>query len=135
MTLTVIDPVGSFSCKKCKLTFEGTYKPQQRPRKSCPSCHKMCGMTVVKSSKNRSTKNHDSPQEGPADGGALTTRLSSDDLEKRLLMALEINPHNANLLRTAIDFYLKVMIKSDSMEDEIDMEALKRIGIIAESGD
>ena len=135
MTLTVIDPVGSFSCKKCKLTFEAPYKPQQRPRKSCPKCHKMCGMTVVKSPKTQSTKNLKTPQEGITTGAPLTTRLSSDDLEKRLLMALEINPNNPNLLRTAIDFYLKVMIKSDSMEDEIDMEALKRIGIIAESGD
>jgi len=135
MTLTVIDPVGSFSCKKCKLTFEASYKPQQRPRKSCPSCHKMCGMTVNKKEKTQSTKNLISPQEGNSNGAPLTTRLSSDDLEKRLLMALEVNPNNPNLLRTAIDFYLKVMIKSDSMEDEIDMEALKRIGIIAESGD
>ena len=47
MTVTV----GHFTCKKCDLTFKGEYKPQQRPRKSCPKCHKMCGLTVTKSTK------------------------------------------------------------------------------------
>lgn len=44
MTLTL--STGSFTCKKCEVTFNGTYKAQQRPRKSCPKCHKMVGMTV-----------------------------------------------------------------------------------------
>ncbi len=43
MTLTL--PIGSFTCKKCELTFKGEYKPQQRPRKSCPKCHRMVGLT------------------------------------------------------------------------------------------
>ena len=33
--------IGNFFCTKCKTAFEGEYKPQQRPRKSCPKCHKM----------------------------------------------------------------------------------------------
>ena len=45
MTLTL--STGSFTCKKCEVTFNGTYKPQQRPRKSCPKCHNMVGMTVI----------------------------------------------------------------------------------------
>ena len=135
MTLTVIDPTGSFTCKKCKLTFEATYKPQQRPRKSCPKCHKMVGMTVKKSSKTSSTKKRILPQEGGTSHTPLTTRLTSDDLEKRLISALEQQPNNPNLLRTAIDFFIKVRIKSDAMEDEIDMEVLKSIGLVAESGD
>ena len=135
MTLTVVDPIGSFTCKKCKLTFEATYKPQQRPRKSCPKCHNMVGMTVKKSSKTSSTKKRILPQEGGTSHTPLTTRLTSDDLEKRLISALEQQPNNPNLLRTAIDFFIKVRIKSDAMEDEIDMEVLKSIGLVAESGD
>jgi len=135
MTLTVVDPTGSFTCKKCKLTFEATYKPQQRPRKSCPKCHNMVGMTVKKSSKTSSTKKRILPQEGGTSHTPLTTRLTSDDLEKRLISALEQQPNNPNLLRTAIDFFIKVRIKSDAMEDEIDMEVLKSIGLVAESGD
>ena len=135
MTLTVVDPTGSFTCKKCKLTFEATYKPQQRPRKSSPKCHNMVGMTVKKSSKTSSTKKRILPQEGGTSHTPLTTRLTSDDLEKRLISALEQQPNNPNLLRTAIDFFIKVRIKSDAMEDEIDMEVLKSIGLVAESGD
>lgn len=40
---------GTFFCKRCRITFEGDYKPQTRPRKSCPKCHKMSDMTVSKS--------------------------------------------------------------------------------------
>lgn len=43
MTLTLNK--GTFHCKKCVLTFEGEYKTQQRPRKSCPKCHNMVGLT------------------------------------------------------------------------------------------
>lgn len=51
MTLTLNK--GSFHCKKCVLTFEGEYKTQQRPRKSCPKCHNMVGLTpkVIKKKK------------------------------------------------------------------------------------
>ena len=101
----------------------------------CNSFYIQKNKPLTTPTKTKSNNKKISPQEGISNGGPLTTRLSSDDLERRLLMALEINPNNPNLLRTAIDFYIKVMIKSDSIEDEINMEALKRIGIIAESGD
>ena len=118
-------------------------KPKQAAKKLeieytksfCNSFYLQKKVPLTTPTKTSSKKKKISPQEGITSGAPLTKRLSSDDLEKRLLMALEVNPNNPNLLRTAIDFYLKVMIKSDSMEDEIDMEALKRIGIIAESGD
>lgn len=42
MTLSV----GNFYCKTCEITFKGEYKPQQRPRKSCPKCHKMADMST-----------------------------------------------------------------------------------------
>ena len=61
-----------------------------------------------------------------------TTKLSSDDLERRLINALDSQPNNANLLGKAIDFFLKVKSKTDAIEEDLDMEALKRIGLIAE---
>ena len=110
MTLTVIDPVGSFSCKKCKLTFEGTYKPQQRPRKSCPSCHKMCGMTVVKSSKTRSTTNPKTPQEGVTDGDPLTqAKLSLMSIKAKLKLLGE----------TAVDEYILTRKESRVLTEAI----------------
>lgn len=60
MTLTL--PVGSFTCKKCEVTFNGEYKPQQRPRKSCPKCHKMVGMTVSVKKNKRQEKVIPPPQ-------------------------------------------------------------------------
>ena len=135
MTLTVIDPTGSFTCKKCKLTFEATYKPQQRPRKSCPKCHKMVGKTVMKSFKTKSKKKPKTPQEGVTDGDPLTTTLSADYLEKCLTEALEINPNNPNLLRTAIEFWIKIKGKTDAIDDDFDMEVLKQIGISSTTGD
>ena len=135
MTLTVSNPTGSFYCKKCKILFEGEYKPQQRPRKSCPGCHSMAGMAVVKSPKPQSTKNLISPQEGVTDCDPLTTTLSADYLEKCLTAALEKHPENPNLLRTAIEFFIKIKGKSDAIDDDFDMEELKKIGISATAGD
>ena len=92
-------------------------------------------MTVVKSPKTQSTKNLKTPQEGPADGGALTTTLSADYLEKCLTAALEKHPENPNLLRTAIEFFIKIKGKSDAIDDDLDMEVLKQIGIKITAGD
>ena len=52
MTVTV----GHFFCKTCELTFKGEYKPQKRPRKSCPKCHKMVDMAVTTKKKTRSSQ-------------------------------------------------------------------------------
>ena len=105
------------TCKKCKVRF---YIPTQKAQKEPP--------------KTKSINKLISPQEGGKAKAPLTNSLSSNDLEQRLIMALDSQPNNANLLGKAIDFFIKVKNKSDSMEDEIDMEALKRVGIVAESG-
>ena len=134
MTLTVVDPTGSFICKKCKLTFEATYKPQQRPRKSCPKCHNMVGMTVKKSSKTKSNEKNDAETEGSNIPPPLTTTLSADYLEECLTAALKEHPDNPNLLRTAIEFFIKIKGKSDAIDDDLDMEVLKQIGISSTTG-
>ena len=73
MTLTF--PIGSFTCKKCIITFEGEYKPQQRPRKSCPRCHKPSDLTRKK----RITKSNQKPSSGhitqTTTGGGTPTLL------------------------------------------------------------
>ena len=134
MTLTVSLPTGSFYCKKCEITFNAEYKPQQRPRKSCPGCHKMAGMTVKKSSKTKFNKKNDAETEGNNPLLPLTTTLSADYLEKCLTAALKEHPDNPNLLRTAIEFFIKIKGKEDAIDDDFDMEALKQIGISATTG-
>lgn len=123
MTLTV----SNFFCKKCNITFEGEYKPQQRPRKSCPKCHKMCDLAkITKSNKKPET----SIKGGTTPSSPLNNKLSAEGLEKLIIAALNEQPNNANLLGKAIEFFIKVKGKSETIEDDLDMEALKKIGII-----
>lgn len=126
MTLTV----SNFFCKKCNITFEGEYKPQQRPRKSCPKCHKMCDLAKI-------TKSNQKPDAETRGRNSLPPplhedieKLSSEDLEKRIVTALNTQPNNAQLLGKAIEFFIKVKGKSETIDEDLDMEALKDIGII-----
>ena len=57
MTVTV----DKFYCKSCILTFEGEYKPQQRPRKSCPKCHKMVDLSKTTKPALLKNQGHSSP--------------------------------------------------------------------------
>ena len=128
MTLSV----SNFFCKKCKILFEGEYKPQERPRKSCPKCHKMCELAPkIPKSNNK----HDAETTGedlnlPPLNGVIIEKLSAEDLEKRIVAALNSQPNNANLLGKAIEFFIKIKGKSETIDDDVDMEALKKIGII-----
>lgn len=56
-------------------------------------------------------------------------KLSSEDLEKRIVNALNRHPDNAQILGKAIEFFIKVKAKTDTMEGEVDMELLKEIGL------
>jgi len=93
----------------------------------------MVGMTVKK--KTRSNNKPDAETKGRLLSTSSPTKLSAEYIEKHLMEALDKQPGNANLIGKATEFYLKVLIKSDAMEDDIDMEALKNIGIVAKSGD
>ena len=35
---------GNFYCTKCDVSWSDDYKPQQRPRRSCPKCQKSCDL-------------------------------------------------------------------------------------------
>lgn len=85
--------------------------------------------------KTKSNKKPIPSQEGDSAGVPLTTKLSAEYLEKCLTEALKINPNNPNLLRTAIEFFIKIKGKTDAIEDDLDMEVLKQIGIEATTGD
>ena len=65
----------------------------------------------------------------PPGSTSKTTKLSADYLEKCLTEALAINPNNPNLLRTAIEFFIKIKGKTDKLDDDLDMEVLKAIGV------
>jgi len=55
--------------------------------------------------------------------------LSSEDLEKRIVDALNAQPNNAQLLGKAIEFFIKVKSKTETMDTDLDMELLKEIGL------
>ena len=63
------------------------------------------------------------------------TKLSSDDLERRLINALDRQPDNANLLGKAIDFFIKVKDKASEMEEEIDIKELINSGLVKKFND
>jgi len=126
MTLSV----SNFFCKTCEIDFKGEYKPQQRPRKSCPKCHKMCEIT-------KSNKKPDTETKGEQHSTPPLTedikKLSSEDLEKRIVAALNKQPTNAQLLGKAIEFFIKIKGKEEEIDESIDMEALREIGITSTS--
>lgn len=82
--------------------------------------------TIVRKLKAKIKKGTKTPP-GP---GSKITKLSSDDLERRLINALDRQPDNANLLGKAIDFFIKVKDKASEMEEEIDIGELINSGIV-----
>ena len=56
-------------------------------------------------------------------------KLSREDLEKRIVAALNRHPDNAQILGKAIEFFIKVKGKTETISDTIDMEALRQIGV------
>ena len=135
MTLTVSNPSGSFHCKKCEIVFNGEYKPQQRPRKSCPKCHKMVGLTVVKSPK--LPKSNNKPDTETKDGGhsiPLSTRkkLTEEYIEQLIIQGLEDYPGNVQLIGKATEFFIKVKSKTSEMEEDMDISELLKNGIVKE---
>lgn len=68
--------------------------------------------------------------------GSKTQTLTSADLERRILEALDRDPNNAQILGKAIDFFVKVKgIDKEILKEDIDMEMLKDIGILVKTGD
>ena len=61
-------------------------------------------------------------------------KLTEEFIEQLIVDGLEANPGNVQLIGKATEFYIKVKNKVSEIEDNIDMEALKEIGINIKSG-
>ena len=57
------------------------------------------------------------------------TKVNEETIEKTLLELVNMRAIDAGLVRCMIDFFVKIKGKTDEIEDKIDMEALKKIGI------
>lgn len=80
MTLTLLK--ANFYCKKCNIIFEGEYKPQQRPRKSCPKCHRMRDLTqktIAPQNTTSTQKNLSSHSTTTTGGGHSNPSLNDKD--------------------------------------------------------
>jgi hypothetical protein len=55
--------------------------------------------------------------------------LTEEYIERKIYDGLEANPGNIQLIGKATEFFIKVKGKTNEIEDDIDMEALKEIGI------
>ena len=64
-----------------------------------------------------------------------TQTLTSADLERRIIEALNKQPNNAQILGKAIDFFIKVKDKTSEMEEEIDIKELINSGIVKKFND
>lgn len=68
--------------------------------------------------------------------GSKTQTLTSADLERRIIEALNKQPNNAQILGKAIDFFIKVKgIDKEVLKEDINMEMLKNLGILVKTGD
>ena len=62
-------------------------------------------------------------------------KLTEEYIEQLIINGLEANPGNIQLIGKATEFFIKVKDKASGMEEEIDMEAFRRIGLSAPTGD
>jgi hypothetical protein len=67
--------------------------------------------------------------------GSKTQTLTSADLERRIIEALDRDPNNAQVLGKAIDFFIKVKGKTSEMEEELNIEELINLGIVKKFND
>ena len=65
----------------------------------------------------------------------LFEKINEETIEETLLAAVNVGDISTNLIKCMIDFFVKIKGKRDEMEDDIDMEVLKEIGIVIKSGD
>ena len=56
-------------------------------------------------------------------------KLTEEYIENLIVDGLESNPGNAQLIGKATEFYLKISSKKETLDDDLDMELLKKIGI------
>ncbi len=89
--------------------------------------------TIVRKKKAKLKKVQNPPEENSS--GRKYTKINSVTIEAVLLEGANTgNTNLANLARCMIDFFVKIKGKTDEIEDDIDMEALKEIGINIKSG-
>ena len=69
---------GNFHCNRCNITFEGEYSKSQRPRKSCPKCHKSSDLTNNTKSNNKPSSHSITPTKGGASTPPLNKLLDPE---------------------------------------------------------
>jgi len=107
---------------------------KQHPKASNDDLYSLCNATTksqkgsVRKKKsywiNKIINSENSP--GPIE------KLSSEDLEKRIISALNEQPNNAQLLGKAIEFFIKIKGKVETIDESFDMEELRRLGLITD---
>lgn len=119
MTLSV----SNFFCKTCEIDFKGEYKPQQRPRKSCPKCHKMCEITKSNKKSDTETKGEQHSTLPPTTDIEDITSLTPESVEKLILDKLNNKSDIQDpLIRMALDVVIKLKIQGEEGMEELDME-------------
>ena len=127
------------TCPKCG--NEQIYKPRKGkvPKHPHTDCKK-CGANIEIDPKAFS-KVPKIPNKNDISCQNLTeqkySKITEDMLEKAILDWLNKNipKSKENAIRAAVDFFIKIKNKTDTMDEDLDMEALKKIGIISKDSD
>ncbi|KKL08834.1 hypothetical protein LCGC14_2253750 [marine sediment metagenome] len=119
-------------CPACKHKFLFESKAK-RPRPHCPECHKWF---YTPKTNTQNTQKPDIPKPNIVEKKIkeLTkelsyTKINEATIEKSLLDLVNIGTIDNGLVRCMIDFFVKIKGKADEVEENIDMEALKAIGV------
>ena len=119
---------GTFFCNICDLTWKSKYNPSQRPRKRCPKCHKTCDLTksVInnKGSQGVVLKN---PSSVPPTTDSFN-KIDATTVETLMLKQANEGNDTVPFIRCIVD-YLKIKGDSVELDEDLDLEVLRQIGI------
>ena len=118
--------IGYFYCNICDIKFKGEYKAQQRPRRSCPTCHKSCDLTKNKvKTKSISSQNTTQEHRFIDDPDELLLSVSMRELNKE-----NPDPRWANVLITTRRENIGLSKKEGNIQSKFKSMSIKEVSKI-----
>ncbi len=123
---------GKFFCNICDLTWSKDYNPSQRPRKNCPQCHKSCDLTrknvqIPKSNKKPDFSEKEGGEDPPSNRNSFN-KIDATTVETLMLKQANEGNDTVPFIRCIVD-YLKIKGDSVELDEDLDLEVLRQIGI------
>ncbi len=124
-------------CPGCNNEF--LFKTEaMRPRPHCPKCKYWF---YIKKDNTQNTQESKSGDPSVVEKklkkiveAIVHTKVNEATIEKMLLELINTGTIDTGLVRCMIDFFVKIKGKTEEIDENIDMEALRQIGITSTSG-